>query len=196
LEGVCGSAVNPPPGEPPALNLEEGEGGAFGKEGGALTRPRQRLRKRVVGMANKLGLQDGGEKLLRASDEDTVRRWLRWQREGRQKQLVQALWQGLVDEYGLDAEEAGRKLATKAEPEPEAPPEPVRPPAPEAKPPPRPASPSPSRPPLAFVAGSGLRTVRAAIREPELRAAPHRPYVCSEAEMQASAARLRRMYLA
>jgi hypothetical protein len=43
------------------------------------------------------------------------------------------------------------------------------------------------------VAGSGLRTLRAAIREPELRATPRPPYVSSDAEMRASAARLNKM---
>jgi hypothetical protein len=192
LEGVSGGAANPPPGEPPALDLEEGEGGAFGREGRTLTRPRQHLRSRVVGVAKKLGLQDGGERLLRSTTEATVEAWLRWQREERFQRLVQAIWQGLVDEYELDAEEAGRLLASKAEPPPPPPPEPARPKAPEAAAPPPPASPPLSRPPPAFAAGPGLRTVRAAIREPELRVAPRPPYVCSDAKVRASAARLQR----
>jgi hypothetical protein len=135
-------------------------------------------------------LQDGGEKLLQASDKDTVRRWLRWQREGRHKRLVQTLWQGLVDEYGLDAEEAGRKLAAKPEPAP--PPEPIRPPTPEAKPPPSPASPSPSPPrPPAWGARAG-GNMAAALRGPEHKPEPRKPFACSEADMRASVERLKR----
>jgi hypothetical protein len=192
LEGVSGGAANPPSREPPALDLEEGEGRAFGGEGGALTRPRQRLRSRIVGEAKKLGLPDGGARFLRFVSEPTVRDWLRWQREKRDQRLVQAIWQALVDEYGLDAEEAGRLLASKAEPKP--PPEPARLPAPEAKPPPSAASSSPSRPPPAANGGPAphpaLRTVAAAIHEPVLRPPPRLAYACSAEAIRASAANL------
>jgi hypothetical protein len=190
LERVSGGAANRHPGEPPALNLEEGEEGAFGREGRTLTRPRQRLRDRVVGMASKLGLQDGGERLLRFATEVTVRDWLRLQREGRTQRLVQAIWQALVDEYGLDAEEAGRLLASKAEPEPEPPPEPARPPAPEAKPPPPPASPSPSRPPPPTWGARAGGNMAAALREPEHKPQPACTLMFSRDTYGASAARL------
>jgi hypothetical protein len=187
-----GAAANPPPGEPSALNLEEGEEGAFGGEGRTLTRPRQRLQSRIVGEAKKLGLQDAGARFLRFATEVTVRDWLRWQREKRDQRLVQAIWQALVDEYGLDAEEAGRLLASKAEPKP--PPEPARLPAPEAKPPPSAASSSPSRPPPAANGGPAphpaLRTVAAAIHEPVLRPPTRLAYACSAEAIRASAANL------
>jgi hypothetical protein len=192
LEGVSGGAANPPPGEPPALSLEEGQGGAFGGEGGTLTRARQRLRSRIVGEAKKLGLQDGGARFLRHATEVTVQDWLRWQREERDQRLVQAIWQALVDEYGLDAEEAGRLLASKAEPKP--PPESARPLASEAKPPPPPASSSPSRPPPAVSGGlaphPALRTVAAAIHKPVLRPPPACRIVYNAEVLQASAANL------
>jgi hypothetical protein len=188
LEGVSGGAANRHPGEPPALNSEDGEEGAFGGEGGALTRPRQRLRDRVVGMASKLGLQDGGTRFLRFATEVTVGDWLRLQRERRDQRLVQAIQQALVDEYELDAEEAGRLLAAKAEPEP--PPEPARPPAPEAKPPPPPASPRPSRPLPAVNGGAGPRAMADAIRGPALVPPPPSKVVHTADEKRASAVRL------
>jgi hypothetical protein len=140
-------------------------------------------------MARKLGLQDGGARFLRFATEVTVGDWLRWQREKRDQRLVQAIWQGLVDEYGLDAEEAGRKLAAKAEPEP--PPEPARPPAPEAKPPPPPASPSPSRPPPPAWGARAGGNMAAALRGPEHKPEPRKPYAYTDTDMRASVERLK-----
>ena len=121
-----------------------------------------------------------------------MRRWLRWQREERHKRLVEELWQGLVDTYELDPGEAGRKLASKADPKP--PPESARPLASEAKPPPPPASSSPSRPLPAVNGGlaphPALRTVAAAIHEPVLRPPPACRIVYNAEALRASAANL------
>jgi hypothetical protein len=180
------------PGEPPAFDLEEKDEGAFGQDQpSTLTRARHRLRQRLAGIAEKVGVQDGGEGLLLGCDEDTVRRWLKWQREKRETPLTQALLQVLIDHYGLNPAEAGRKLAEKPEPAPQPEPEPRRqePPPPPARPP----SPSPL-PPAVNGAGvrTGLRPMAAAIHELLLpsEAPPRKPYVCSRAEANASGKRL------
>jgi hypothetical protein len=185
-------AAASPPGQPPALNFEEGEEGAFGQdEPQALTRPRYRLQQRLVGMAGKLGVQDGVEATLRECDEADVKRWLEWQRKKRERLLTQALLQVLIDHYGLNPAEAGRKLAEKPEPAPQPEPEPRRqePPPPPARPP------SPSPPPPAVNGAGGrtrLRPMAAAIHELLLpsEAPPRKPYVCSKAEANASGKRL------
>jgi hypothetical protein len=185
------------PGDPlfeSGLGEEEGAyGGASGEdEVDALTLPRRRLKRRLAGAARKLGLQDAGEGLLAASDEDTVLSWLRLQsdeeackREGKPHggRLFKALTVALVDHYKLNDKQAGRKLAAKAEPEP-----------PEAKPPAPPASP-PSPPPRPQPAWGGprigIRDMGSATHEPEHNPAPRKPYVCSDEAMRASVARLK-----
>jgi DNA-binding MarR family transcriptional regulator len=187
---VDADAEPPDGGKPSALfEMGEEEGRAFGQEEWAesLTRPRERLRKRLTGVATKIGLQDGGAALLRSATEATVGGWLRLQREGKDTRLVQELHQALMGHYGLPAEETGRRLATKAEPEPEsraapaapAPPSPSQ--APASSPLPPTAATVRRAPPLA-----ALRTVQAAIRQPE---PPPRLQIPPD-ELRASAARL------
>jgi MarR family len=197
-ERARGGAACPPAGagEPP-FEFGSGEGRASGGEeqADALTRPRDRLKRRLAGMAKKVGLQDGGEGLLQASDEDTAQRWMRLQRveeargrKGKAKgsQLFKELTQALVDHYELNDKQVGRKLAAKTEPPPPPPSEPRR--APPPQPPPA-ASPSPSPPP-AVRAGPAVRTVAAAIREPWLAPPPASKIVFSDADYWASAVRL------
>jgi hypothetical protein len=186
------------PGEPLSKSGLGEEEGACGQEdeADALTLPRTRLKRRLAGMAKKAGLQDGGEGLLQASDQDTVKRWMRMQsdeearkRQGKRAgpQLFKALTQALADHYRLNDRQIGRKLAAEVEPEPAPPPEPRR------APPPPPASPPPPSPPWssAWRARAG-GNMAAAIHEPEHKPEPRKPYTCSADDLRASAERLKR----